>query len=234
MVMQHKQVSFEIKNFNTEDGSFSGYANTFDYKDHAGDITERGAFNKSLALHKQKESMPALLWQHKQDQPIGVWTEMYEDDYGLYAKGQLALGVQQADEAYILMKLGALKGLSIGYIPTDESYNKVTKTNHLKEVNLLETSLVTFPANDKSQVEVVKSKFENDETPTEREFEKALRELGLSRKQAKAFMTLGFKSLDETEVISDETLETPETDLLNNNVIKEEKAQELLALLKTL
>ncbi len=178
--------------------------------------------------------MPALLWQHKQDQPIGVWTEMYEDDYGFYAKVQLALGVQQADEAYILMKLGALKGLSIGYIPIDESYNKATKTNHLKEVNLLETSLVTFPANDKSQVEVVKSKFENDETPTEREFEKALRELGLSRKQAKAFMTLGFKSLDEPEVISDETLETQETDLLNNNVIKEEKAQELLALLKTL
>uniref|UniRef100_UPI004048E950 HK97 family phage prohead protease n=1 Tax=Shewanella sp. TaxID=50422 RepID=UPI004048E950 len=233
--MKIKQVAFEIKNVSEEGGTFEGYANTFNFKDKVGDNTQQGAFSKSLQQHKQDGSMPALLWQHKQDQPIGVWTEMYEDEKGLYAKGKLTLGVQQADEAYLLLKAGALRGLSIGYNVEVESYDRQSNTNFVKEVILHETSLVTFPCNTQSQVEVVKSKLEHDETPTEREFEKALRELGLSRKQAKAFMTLGFKSLDEpVEVISEETKEPQETDLLNNNVIKEEKAQELLALLKTL
>ena len=172
--------------------------------------------------------MPALLWQHKMDQPIGVWTEMYEDEHGLYAKGQLALGVQQADEAYILMKMGALSGLSIGYITTKEHYDREQKANLLQELTLLETSLVTMQCSDISRVEVVKSRFEQEELPTEREMEKALRELGLSRKQSKAFLAEGYKSLAANDD------ENKAEIIPLNNTVSAKEASELLDLINKL
>jgi hypothetical protein len=33
-----------------------------------------------------------VLWQHRQDQPIGVYSEITEDDTGLLVKGQLLIG----------------------------------------------------------------------------------------------------------------------------------------------
>lgn len=228
MTLKHKQMSFDIKSFDADTGCFEGYANVFDFRDYAGDITQPGAFTKSLKLHKDKNSMPALLWQHKMEQPIGVWTEMYEDEHGLYAKGQLALGVQQADEAYILMKMGALSGLSIGYITTKERYDREQKANLLQELMLLETSLVTMPCSDISRVEVVKSRLEQEELPTEREMEKALRELGLSRKQSKAFLAEGYKSL----AANDDEIKAPVIEL--NNTVSTKEASELLDLINKL
>lgn len=32
-----------------------------------------------------------MLWQHQMDEPIGVYTEMKEDDVGLYVKGRLLI-----------------------------------------------------------------------------------------------------------------------------------------------
>ena len=55
--------------------------------------------------------------------PIGITTKMYEDDYGLYVEGLLTLGVKQADDARLLSKSGAVKGLSIGYRIHDREYN---------------------------------------------------------------------------------------------------------------
>ena len=45
--------TFDIKSYHDEDGErkFSGYANTFDHKDRAGDITQKGAFTKSIKEH---------------------------------------------------------------------------------------------------------------------------------------------------------------------------------------
>jgi len=195
------QVPLQIKEFDSETGVFEGYANTFDHKDHAGDITQKGAFTKSLARHKASGSMPALLWQHDMKSPIGVWEEMREDANGLYAKGRLTLGVQKADEALLLMKAGALKGLSIGYHVNDEEWSTEQKATLLNEVDLLETSLVTFPCNDQSNVERVKSLTKNSEIPTERDLERALKELGLSNKQSRAFISEGYKGIkSETQL----------------------------------
>ncbi|EEZ85515.1 hypothetical protein VME_45770 [Vibrio harveyi 1DA3] len=138
--------------------------------------------------------MPALLWQHDIKSPIGVWLDMREDSKGLWAKGKLTKGVQLADEALLLMKDGALKGLSIGYFSNDEEYSSEQKANLLKQVDLLETSLVTFPCNDQSQVESIKTMIRNGDMPTEREFEKALKDLGFSQKMAKQIIAKGYKS----------------------------------------
>lgn len=135
------------------DGHFAGYASVFDVVDTQRDVVLRGAFANSL---KENRGQVKLLWQHQQEEPIGVFTKMYEDARGLYVEGKLLLDVARAKEAYSLLKAGALKGLSIGYSPVRYTIDPETGVRKLAEVRLWEVSLVTFPANEAAQVTVVK------------------------------------------------------------------------------
>jgi HK97 family phage prohead protease len=101
------------------------------------------------------------LWQHKQDEPIGVFEQMFEDEMGLYVQGRLLLDVARAREAYALLKQGAISGLSIGYSPTQYKIDANNGTRILSEIELWEISLVTFPANAAAGVTVVKQAFED-------------------------------------------------------------------------
>jgi hypothetical protein len=51
---------------------------------------------------------------------------------------------------------------------------------------------VTFPSNDEARVSDVKSAFARGETPSQKSIERVLRDVGLSRTQAKAFMAGGY------------------------------------------
>lgn len=159
---------FEIKVLN-EDGSFAGYGSVFGNVDQQNEVVAPGAFSRSLASWKKKKAMPPVLWQHDRDQPVGIYTEMSEDDTGLAVQGNLALKVQRAAEAYELMKMKAVSGLSIGYRVVKEEEDRESGITTLKEVDLWEVSLVTFPANDKARIRTVKSILDAGELPTERE-----------------------------------------------------------------
>ena len=98
-----------------ENGFFAGYASVFNVEDNHNDIILSGAFGKSLSKKHYGKDIK-LLWQHKADEPIGVFTKIVEDDLGLYVEGKLLLDVQRASEAYALLKSGVVKGLSIGFI----------------------------------------------------------------------------------------------------------------------
>ena len=174
-------VPFEIKEVN-EDGSFVGYGSTFGGKpDSYGDIVESGAFADTITKGGRNRTGIALLWQHNPDQPVGVWTSLVEDKKGLKAEGLLAMKTQKGAEAYELMKMKAVGGLSIGYSSMVEEYDKVAKVRRIKQAELWEISIVTFPANINARITVVKS-IESASTP--RELEAALREAGLSRTEA--------------------------------------------------
>lgn len=187
--MEYKE--FQLSNVELkQDGdqyTFEGYASTFGNEDRVGDVIEKGAFTMSLAKRK-----PKLLWQHKTDEIIGVFDEMREDDRGLYAKGRLFPEVQRGKEAYALLKGGAIDSMSIGFsIPKGSAeYDRERDIRIIKQVDLYETSLVTFPANEMAQVTGVK----NELPRTEREFEQFLRDAGYSRKQAKGITLEGFKA----------------------------------------
>ena len=118
---------------------------------------------------------------------------MYEDNKGLFVKGQLAMGTQKGREAYELLKMGALDGMSIGFRadPEKQGYNENKRgVRTLKEVDLMEISLVTFPMNESALIETVKGNAKNI-----REWETILREAGgLSRTEAK----IGAKALSES------------------------------------
>lgn len=182
MKHKHMDVAFNIKAV-SDDGTFEGYGSVFNVKDSYDDIVVKGAFADSLMMHGAKGSMPALLWQHDSDEPIGVYTEMREDDTGLYVKGQLALKTQRGAEAYELLKMKAISGMSIGYVTREDSFDRVTGINTLKKLDLWEVSLVTFPANTEARVSGVKS---IDDLKSAEQY---LRDAGLSRKEATAFVS---------------------------------------------
>lgn len=166
----------------SDDGSFEGYGSIFGNQDSYDDIVASGAFKSSLAEHKSKGTMPAMLWQHDPYSPIGKWTEMREDARGLYVKGDLALSTDKGAEAYELLKMGAISGLSIGFRTLKFQYDEQSDIRTLTELDLWEVSLVTFPANGEARVSGVKA----EDIQSLKDAEKALREAGLSRSQAVA------------------------------------------------
>ena len=181
---------------------FKGYGAVFGNVDSYGDVIEEGAFTKTLKAAQKSGNFPAMLLQHggwgmtsEDYMPVGVWDQLSEDSKGLLSEGVLA-DIQRGKEAYTLMKMKprpAITGLSIGYIP--KKYTVGTKPEEprrlLHEVELVEISLVTFPANGKARITNVKSA-----GFTERDFERLLtRDAGLSRSDALVVINQGFKSL---------------------------------------
>ena len=187
-----KKLTFhsDVKAVNDK-GTFTGYGSIFGNEDQGSDIMQKGAFTKSL--ENRPASKVKMLYQHKTDEPIGVFENMYEDEKGLFVKGRLAMGTQKGREAYELLKMGALDGMSIGFRadPDKQGYNENKRgVRTLKEVDLMEISLVTFPMNESALIETVKGNAKNI-----REWEKILREAGgLSRTEAK----IGAKALSES------------------------------------
>lgn len=126
----------------------SGYASTFGPpEDSYGDIIEPGAFSADIA---ENGSVRPALWSHDMTELIGT-CKVEEDGKGLRAEFSLVPAVQRAAEALALIKAGALTGISIGYIPAN-AYFKGT-TRFLTEIELLECSLVTLPANDRARLD---------------------------------------------------------------------------------
>lgn len=197
-------IPFEIKSV-SDTGAFTGYGSVFGVKDSYSDIVIKGAFANSLNKWKEKGRLPALLWQHKMDEPIGYYTKMVEDDNGLYLEGQLLINDDPlAKRAHAHMKAKSLSGLSIGYILNDYDYDKEKSAFILKDIDLWEVSVVTFPANDEARIDNVKSIFESGDIPPPKEIERVLRDVGLSRTQAKAFMSEGYSSLKQRDASNSE------------------------------
>ena len=119
----------------------------------------RGAFANAVDNFKAGKR-PKLLWQHDASAPIGVIEEMYEDEYGLFIRCRLLLEIEKAREAYALLKGGAIDGFSIGYKIKDSYFYNGAR--YLADIELLEISIVTFPACKEATIENVK----NDESQT--------------------------------------------------------------------
>ncbi|KAK6049552.1 phage prohead protease, HK97 family [Cooperia oncophora] len=122
-------------------GDDNGYGSVFGVKDSHDDVVVPGAFTTTLQKWSEKKALPALLWQHRMDEPIGVYTEMKEDDVGLYVRGRLLVDDDPlAKRAHAHMKAGSLTGLSIGYILKDWEYDREKGVFLLKEIDLWEVA----------------------------------------------------------------------------------------------
>lgn len=192
---------------------FTGYGAAFGNVDSYGDMIQKGAFSDYLDDVKTgKQNWPAMLMQHggwgigaNDMTPVGIYTALSEDDIGLNLSGKLAdtsLGI----DVYKLMKMQprpALDGLSIGYYVKDLEYGGKSDPYErlIKKIDLVEISIVTFPANGNARISGVKSARDM----TEREFEQLLRDSGLSKKDAQIVISHGFRAIvDVRDSLSDE------------------------------
>ena len=210
MTMIKSSPILELKSID-DAGTFSGYASIWDHTDSHMDRVIKGAFKKSLAEHKRKGSAPKLFWQHRQDEPLGRWTLVQEDDVGLYVEGKLNMGVRRAREAHALLRERDIDGLSIGYWPEDVAESKTHPgTMEVRAVRLVEVSIVSAPSNDRALVSEVRAEIERaadfsvmrqklvaGEPLTIREVERGMREaFSLSNSEAERAVAL-LKSLGD-------------------------------------
>jgi HK97 family phage prohead protease len=204
--MKTKDFSLQVKAAD-ETGSFEGYASVFGVRDSYNEVVLPGAFADSLARHKREGSKPLMLWQHNPDEPIGVWNDLHDDGKGLYGKGQLLQGVRRADEALIMLKAGAVQGLSIGYREVDVEPSDGNSARKLVKLDLLEASIVSFPANRRAKVEGVKSermdefarRLRDGEPMPVKEFEDILREAGVPKAMAVQIASVGYAKAIRSE-----------------------------------
>ena len=173
-----------------ETGVIEGYASRFNLLDEGGDMVVAGAFAESLARLESEGRKVKMLWQHDPSIPIGVWDEVREDDTGLFVRGHVLEDVAKGREALSLIKAGAVDGLSIGY-RTVSSEKDDQGRRILKEVEIWEVSIVTFPMLPSATIapklklpEEIIEKLKAGDRLTEREFGKLAKGVGLSNSQA--------------------------------------------------
>lgn len=201
-------IPLEIKALS--DREFEGHGSTFGNVDLGGDIVMPGAFKRSLAAHRKAGSLPQMFWMHDPSRVPGKWTEMHEDKDGLAVKGVLA-PTELGNEIHTLLKMEAVRGLSIGYVTKDQDFDD-DGNRLIKEVELWEVSVVSLPMNPLAQVAHVKAGLSaaGEYVPSPKEFERILRDAGCSRAVAKRIVSL-CKSLDDVE--PDVTLAPPPRDV---------------------
>lgn len=193
-MLEHKTapLSFEFKVLSDE-GQFQGYAITFGNRDAGGDICLKGCSLNSL--RERPVDVVQLLRGHDSDRIIGEWIELNEDERGLFAKGQIYSEIDDGREALLLARKGRLRGLSIGYRvrPGGDEFDPERNARLLKDIDIREISLVTFPMNEQALVTDVKSFSQAiDEIKALSDAERFLREVDrpLSRKEATDFTSV--------------------------------------------
>lgn len=193
-----KTVNFELKSLS--DGQFEGYGSVFGNVDLGGDVVIQGAFKKTLSDYKKSGKMPLMFWMHDPSQVPGKWLQMHEDNHGLYVKGQFA-DTQLGKDAHTLMKMDAVRGLSIGYTPYKDGVAYGSDGERLlKSVHLWETSIASIPMNQAANATSVKNLIQNDSiVEVKRACEKMLRDKGFSQRAAKVRVAEFFdEALTET------------------------------------
>lgn len=206
MTLETAEFKFDIKEVGSK-GEFEGYASTFGNIDNGGDIIAPEAFDKALEDYREKGIRPKMLWQHDWSEVIGIWDSMSKDESGLKVKGKLILDLPRAKEVHTLLTHKAIDGLSIGFRTRDAEYVDNTGVRMLKDIDLKEISVVTFPMNESATVTGVKH------LDSLRDVERILRDAGVPGNFAKLVAKHGYEAaakmkdqrdadLDEQEAIS--------------------------------
>jgi HK97 family phage prohead protease len=162
--------ALELK-FVGEDMTFAGYASVFGGVDAYGDTIDPKAYDQTLEGRTRPVRMR---WNHY-GPVIGKWISIASDGKGLYVNGQLTPGHSTAIDVYASLKHGAIDGMSIGYVPRlIEEMGEGRRL--LKQIDLVEISVVEEPADIGAKVESVK--FQLDTCNSMKEIESFLREVG--------------------------------------------------------
>lgn len=197
--MKHKLLQLnqaQIKFSGSDEGTkFSGYASVFGGLDSYGDMIEAGAYAKTL---ENRDRPIRMRWNHF-GPVIGKFTDIREDETGLFVEGTLTPGHSVAEDVAASLKHGAVDGLSIGYIVRDSEQRGEARL--LKEIELIEISVVEEPADSAALISGVKASIEHAESL--KDIESLLRDAaGFSRKNSAALVGR-VRALLQSDSVSD-------------------------------
>jgi HK97 family phage prohead protease len=158
-MMEIKQIAVPARDLSLDEalGTGSGYLATFGNVDKQKDMIVKGAFAKCIAALEADRKrrggryLLPMLWQHRPEEPIGGIMAMHEDSHGLYIEFELDVTQELGRRAYAALKKSYIGGLSIGY-RTIKDRMRSDGVRELLELQLIEGSAVTFPANDQAVV----------------------------------------------------------------------------------
>jgi HK97 family phage prohead protease len=155
--MIFKQTSIGLEDIDEENGIVSGYGSVFGNIDSDNDIILGGAYTKTLL---ENGSRVRYCNQHRIDQPIGKFTELTEDSYGLKFVAEVPK-TRLGEDVLLLMKTGVIDQNSVGIVPIVKSYRN-DGVRELKEVKLYEISCVTMAANPMALITDAKGEISQD------------------------------------------------------------------------
>lgn len=150
---------------------FEGYASKFGGVDAYGDTIDPRAYDRTIK-QRNRDKPIRMRWNHW-GPVIGKWVDIGTDHSGLIVRGELTPGHSVAQDVYASLKHGAVDGLSIGFRPKKiemlEGGGRL-----LKEIDLIEISVVEEPADLGAKIGDVKALL--DEALTLKEIEAVLRD----------------------------------------------------------
>lgn len=194
-----KTFDFTITKISTKDASgdcqIEGYANTSS-KDRVGDVVLPSAFEKSLPTYLKN---PVMLLNHDWNDVVGVCTSAEITDKGLFIKGKIS---NTREDIKTLIREGCYRTFSIGYNEVDADYEEATKTKYIKELELLEISVVSVPANTEAMFTRIEAKTEtesSEKTNDEKKSAKTAKDLKAFISTIKSVVT---KDLDEKSLFA--------------------------------
>jgi HK97 family phage prohead protease len=123
--------------------------------DRMGDVVDPAGCVYNLPL--------PFLWQHDSEAPVGNVTLCNHSAAGIKVKVAMpktdvpGIVKDRLDEAYQSIKLGLVRGLSIGFAPIEYSYMEDTGGYRFARWEWLELSAVTIPANIEATIATIKS-----------------------------------------------------------------------------
>ncbi|MCW8918918.1 MAG: HK97 family phage prohead protease [Gammaproteobacteria bacterium] len=223
--MERISVPFELKAAGGK-GKFEGYGAVFGNKDLGDDIIIEGAFEQ-MKLTRDGKIRIAL---YHDTRLMAGKAAVSQDSSGLYVDGQLNMNLSYVPDAYELMKDGILDGMSVGFniLPGGAKWLQELEeewARYISAAELWEVSIVPFGMNPEALIESVKSA---DALADIRSFESFLRKQGLTRREAKAIASGGYKalqrdaasagSLSDSEALTSEMLADLKTAIANYRI----------------
>ena len=152
--MRRAYSRIEVKALNDNRRTFSGIATT-PKADRVGDVVESEGATYELPI--------PLLWQHDANQPIGAINEVTVSKGGIQIRGEVFRATEsqtladRLDEAWESLKIGLVRGLSIGFMPIEAKQLKDKSGIRFIKWAWHELSAVTVPANSEATITAIKS-----------------------------------------------------------------------------
>lgn len=163
-----------------EDGSTSifieGHASTNDV-DRVGDVVPTAVWEKGIVNYLNN---PVILAFHHHSRPVGRMVDHSIDEKGLWIKARIS---DSDEEIYKKVKDEVITGFSVSFRTIDAEYNSAADVFVIKELELIEISVVSVPMNKNTLFSLAKS------FDTEHEYNLFKQQFEVSKGKAKGLET---------------------------------------------